>query len=695
MSFIQSALGSIADLLYSIVIWLFLFLDTFVYSLINLAYQCFLAISQIRIFSDEDIYDLSQRVYIVIGVFALFFVAYALLAAIINPDSNKSETSLGKVIPNIAKAIVGIAIVPGIFNIMYDVQYAALCSNVIPKLVLGSAYADGFDINKGNTNSLGAQMSALLFRSFFYVKDENGQPYDLSQANDIASGIKENGCKKNSDDCLNLYQAYQDVENGGPFTIFQDFTDAVVDEKIGYFFILSTIAGGFCVYVLISLCLDMALRSVKLSYLQIIAPLPLLTLILPGQKKIFSNWLKKTVSCFLEVFTRLLVVVFAAYIMRTLDDVFNTVFGEGGVYCGEVDGLVWFLVKAATIIGLFWFIKKSPKIVSEVTGMDSKGFKLGIKDKLAESGAFSAIGGIGAGATASLRNLTKLPQNVMDGASKGKSIPSKVFRGGVGALSGVGSGLAGAGSGFVRGFKNNWNSKNYRDLVSNTSKSASDAKMARINRENYKMEHGNKITGVAIGHLQDARDAVRDNLVGFVTGSPTNTNAKSERLNKIESARKAIYDVVKNDNSVKAVDMLYEGEIERVKNSKLPLAAKQHRIMQLQADWGKEKDKALASVIKKRSGDIDMKRLLSNYSDIVANEIPLINETLTETGNIKKSNYKDLLDSPEKLRKLIMSGDAFEQTGNDKGIGQVIGKDAAKYSASLRIKQSQKDNGKK
>lgn len=386
MSFVQSALGSVGDLLYGIVIWLLLFIDTFVYWLINLAYQSFLAISQIRIFSDDDLYDLSQRIYIVIGVFALFLVAYALLTAIINPDNNKSETSLGKVIPNIAKAIIGIAIVPGIFNIMYDVQHAALCSNVIPKLVLGSTYAEGFDITEGNTNSLGAQMSSLLFRSFFYVKNSDGDPYDLSQAMEIAEDIKENGCS--GDDCLNLYQAYQDVENGGPFSIFRKFTDAVVDGRIGYFYILSTIAGGFCVYVLISLCLDMALRSVKLSYLQIIAPLPLLTIIIPGQKKIFTNWLKKTTSCFIEVFTRLFIVVFAAYIMRTLDDVFDTAFGSTGVYCGEVNGLVWFLVKAATIVGLFWFIKQSPKLISEVTGMDSKGFKLGIKDKVGEMAIF-------------------------------------------------------------------------------------------------------------------------------------------------------------------------------------------------------------------------------------------------------------------------------------------------------------------
>ncbi len=693
-SFQQGLLGNIGEFFHRVLIWLFLFIDTFVYWLINISYQTFLAISQIRIFSDEDIYDLSQRIYILIGVFALFFVAYALLTAIVNPDnSKKDDKSLGKIVPNIAVAIIGIAIVPAVFNIMYDVQHAVLCGNVIPKLVLGNSYNDGFDIDNTNSNKLGSQMATLLFKSFFYVQDENGDPADLSQADTIASTIYENDC--NGSGCLTLSQAYKNAENGSSFFSFRNFSDAVVDGKAGYLFIVSTLAGGFCVYVLVSLCLDMALRAVKLSYLQIIAPLPLLTTIIPGQKKVLTNWIKKTTSCFIEVFVRLFVVIFIAYIMRTLDQVLTNLRGTGGIYCGDISTIVWLLVKAATIVGLFWFIKIAPKLISDITGMDSKGFKLGIKDKLAESGAFQVVGGLGAGATAGVRNLTKIPQHLMNGASKGKSMPWKVFRGGLGALRGVGGVFAGAGSGFARGVKSNTGTKGYRDLVGNTSRAALDAEQARINRELYAKEHGDNIIGIAQGHIKDAATSTKDTLTSWISGKPSNNNAKAERLNKIETARKAIYDAVKDDKSVKVIDALYEGEIEKVKNSNLSLSAKRSEITRLQTAWGDEKDKAIASTIASRSNNIDMKRLLTNYSDIIANELPLITETLTETGNIGKSNYKDLLNDPSRLRMDIMSGAAFQFNGNDKGIGLIIGKDSAKYSASLRIKQAQKDSGKK
>ena len=693
-SFQQGLLGNIGEFFHRVLIWLFLFIDTFVYWLINISYQTFLAISQIRIFSDEDIYDLSQRIYILIGVFALFFVAYALLMAIVNPDnSKKDDKSLGKIVPNIAVAIIGIAIVPAVFNIMYDVQHAVLCGNVIPKLVLGNSYNDGFDIDNTNSNKLGSQMATLLFKSFFYVQDENGDPADLSQADTIASTIYENDC--NGSGCLTLSQAYKSAENGSSFFSFRNFSDAVVDGKAGYLFIVSTLAGGFCVYVLVSLCLDMALRAVKLSYLQIIAPLPLLTIIIPGQKKVFANWIKKTISCFIEVFVRLFVVIFIAYIMRTLDQVLTNLRGTGVIYCGNISTIVWLLVKATTIVGLFWFIKIAPKLISDITGMDSKGFKLGIKDKLAESGAFQVVGGLGAGATAGVRNLTKIPQHLMNGASKGKSMPGKVIRGGLGALRGAGGVFAGAGSGFARGVKSNTGTKGYRDLVGNTSRAALDAEQARINRELYAKEHGDNIIGIAQGHIKDAATSTKDTLTSWISGKPSNNNTKAERLNKIETARKAIYDAVKDDKSVKVIDALYEGEIEKVKNSNLSLSAKRNEITRLQTAWGDEKDKAIASAIASRSNNIDMKRLLTNYSDIIANELPLITETLTETGNIGKSNYKDLLNDPSRLRMYIMSGAAFQFNGTDKGIGLIIGKDSAKYSASLRIKQAQKDSGKK
>ena len=79
--------------------------------------------------------NLANRIYILIGVVSLFLVAYTLLNAIINPenatkDKNKSFTGIVK---NIILAIIGIAIVPAIFDYAYEFQSRVLCNNVIQK----------------------------------------------------------------------------------------------------------------------------------------------------------------------------------------------------------------------------------------------------------------------------------------------------------------------------------------------------------------------------------------------------------------------------------------------------------------------------------------------------------------------------------------------------------------------------------
>ena len=728
-NFGQAIFGALGDLVERIFTHIFLFIDTFVYWLINLAYQTFLAVSQIRIFNSQDLYDLSQRIYIIIGVVALFLVAYALLLAIINPDNNNKDRSLGKVIPNIALAIIGIAIVPSAFNIMYDVQHAILCGNVIPKLVLGNAYSDGFDVEQTDSNQIGAQMATLLFKSFFYPLDENGEPVDISQTPEAAANIYENDC--DGADCLTLEQAYAQIEAGEPFSILRKFSDAVVDEEINYIFIISTIAGGFCVYVLASLCLDMALRAVKLSYLQVIAPLPILTIIIPGQKKVFSNWLKKTISCFVEVFTRLFAVIFVAYIMRTLDSVYDMFFGTGGAYCGEIGFVVLLLVKAATIVGLFWFIKTAPKFVTEVTGLDSKGFKLGVKDKFAESGMFQAMGAMGAATTGAVQNAL----------NKQGSLLSKGF-----------SALAGAGSGLARGYAANRGSKNFHDVASSTSRAANDVATARIKREYYRNTHGGNLAGVVAGHVGDVGKSISEWAHGTGKGAQ---NAQADILDKIKKYYDTITDAADKDSGIKALNAAYEGQMTRIKESKAytqqeidnyknnrnqtianydqriaaekdavkaqqlrnekndfvlkskdeltnmqnnTLDMKRQNLETLQKEWDNQKSDLRAKVIDSLVAKKDpvMLHHLKNYTEAIASNRALVDSALKEffpndyanlSGMISAQGISQLVDS-------INQGQGFD--GNSLGgIAKKIGSGSGKKATSLRVEQAKKDGGKK
>ena len=338
----------------------------------------------------------------------MFIVAYALINSIINPDNaSKGDKSLSKIVKNIVFSIIGIAIVPTIFNYFYYFQRVILCNNLIPKIFM--AYNTG---NSENNNFLGddvgPQFATYLFQSFFYpTAIENKQLSDVSDGNaliaDEASRVTSTAIDilYPTDDGLHtgittysLQDAYDDSMNGKSFfTTFRLFLIGdmgVASGDVQYLFILSTIAGIYCAYVLANLCIDMAVRAVKLGYLELIAPLPIMTIIVPGKKGVFDNWLKKTISCALEVFVRLFVVVFVIYLIRTIPNLFTaTTFSYGG--CTTSFGVITaLLIRALVYCGLLTFVKQAPKFFSEATGIKSDGFKLGIADKLGE---MALIGG--------------------------------------------------------------------------------------------------------------------------------------------------------------------------------------------------------------------------------------------------------------------------------------------------------------
>lgn len=415
-----------------------LFIDSIVYYIVSIAFKLFLAISQFQIFSDTAFNDLINRTYVVIGVISLFLVAYALINAIISPDNaSKGDKSASKIVKNIIVAIVGIAIVPTVFNWFYEFQSAVLCNNTIPKLLLNSVDSDGSTVENTAT-----QFAAYLFEAFFYpnaTSSVDGDATDLSTAlEDVKLNIEDPipAADRNYDVTeYTLKVAYQHAEEGKPFfRVFSPFIlgnwfdNSIVDNTVQYLVILSTVAGGYCAYVLISLCIDMGLRAVKLGYLELIAPLAIMTKVVPGKDSVFKTWVKKTVSCALEVFVRLFVVVFVIYLINTIKDI--ELVSLGSKICGLKLG--WFLVgilRALIYCSLFTFIKKAPKFFSEATGIKSDGFKIGIGDKLGEmafiGGAAQRAEGLVTGAAGGLitgianRNKIGIGASVMQGATQG------------------------------------------------------------------------------------------------------------------------------------------------------------------------------------------------------------------------------------------------------------------------------------
>ena len=421
-SFLQ-ALSSISlgGILKAILGYIFLAIDSVVYFFVSQGFKMYIALAQFKLFDDKVFDDLINRTYIIIGVIALFIVAYALLNSIINPDNaSKGDKSLSKIVKNFIFAIIGIAIVPTVFNYFYYFQRVVLCNNLIPKILLAQK-GDDSQANLLNDDKIGTQFATYLFQSFFYPKsienmnmtdvDNDGDllkseavKVEVGLIDDVFSDEENVNIEKYKDydsdnkGNYNLQMAYEGAMNGEMFfTAFRPFllgdvgfANSVLNNTVNYMIIISTIAGVYCAYVLASLCIDMAIRAVKLGYLELIAPLPIMTLIIPGKDGVFKAWIKKTGSCAFEVFTRLFIVSFVIYLIRTIPQLFTaTTFSYGG--CTTAFGVIRaLLIRALVYCGLLTFLKQAPKFLSEATGIKSDGFKLGIADKLGE---MALIGG--------------------------------------------------------------------------------------------------------------------------------------------------------------------------------------------------------------------------------------------------------------------------------------------------------------
>ena len=377
-------LASIWNTILTAITGFLLFLDSIIYSLISWVYQIIIVLCQIDILDNTfEIDALINRIYVIIGVVVLFLMAYALLKSMVNPDdAAKAKSSPVTIIKDVIISIALIALVPTIFDFAMKFQTALLEQNTIGKIILGpSTNVDGETVDSGELIKQGGMtIASTVLQGFLHPNysecillpnpQENGYPYDCSQ---ITIEYTENGINVPDGDFDTFWNTM--VKNGSltPITML---ADNVADGDVTYYWVLSTVAGVFVLIVLLSYCFDVALRLVKLAVFQLIAPLPILSRIMPGEqgKKVFSNWLKATISTYVEVFIRLAILFFAVLLIKIVVQNFTSIFSP--FISGSDSWTVVLFAQVFVIIGIVLFIKQAPQILKDITGLDSGKFKL-------------------------------------------------------------------------------------------------------------------------------------------------------------------------------------------------------------------------------------------------------------------------------------------------------------------------------
>lgn len=426
-------------------------IDKIVFNFISIIYDFLISIARTSILSQADILDMTGRIYKLLAVFMIFKVTFSLIMYVVNPDDfsdkNKGVSKLGL---NIIISLALLILTPYIFSYAYQLQTIILEDNALSALIFGD---ENDAANESAFNTAGDSMAYITMTPFFTPNAAISELYECSQLtvkednkavfNKSCSGMTkiDSGYVPDTDDENSLYALTKEGKNsnfteqtlvnyiagvneGNLSLMFrQDMAIAKTPDGLDYImdykYIFSTVTGVVVILLLLTFCLDVALRSIKLAFLQLIAPIPIISFVDPksGKDGMFKKWYEMCFKTYISLFIRLLAIYFVAYIVSRLDKMVDIVDGS---YVTSA------IVKIFVIIGALMFAKQLPKILE------------GLGIKLDGDGKFT------------LNPLKKFENEALGG----KKILG--FAGAAGA-----AGLAGAANFGTRLFdKNNWKNKN-------------------------------------------------------------------------------------------------------------------------------------------------------------------------------------------------------------------------------------------
>lgn len=410
------------------------FIDQIIAWVIVEVYNLFKLIADVGIFSDSTFQMFNRRIYALLSIFMLFKLAFSLVTYIVNPDSFSDKSKgFGKLITNVFVSLILLVSVPTIFSVAYDLQGMLIEDNTIQKLILGVRAEQP----EGNVTS-GDIMAFTVYSSFMPLNPDfpgitkacqelystkSLDTYDANCKNVIISVLGSNSEK--------FFAAIANYNAGE--LLSADFVNAqkndvfLFDYRPG----ISNICGVLVAWILLMFCIDVAIRVVKLGFLQLIAPIPIISYIDPQGSKdgMFKKWTKTCISTYVDIFVRLMAISFAIFIINIICTGEMVKLSTGKEITIAQTGILRFaFVQILIILGALLFAKQVPKLIEDLTGIKLSGtFTLNPMKRINEAPllgkAAAFAGGAVAGAVAGHRVGSTLRGAVAGAFMGGKSVP--------------------------------------------------------------------------------------------------------------------------------------------------------------------------------------------------------------------------------------------------------------------------------
>lgn len=365
-------------------------LAVMIYSLIEHLYHIFELLGRAEIIDNEFVQLIYTRVGYILGIFMVFKLTFSLIQALIEPEKlTDKKSGYAQIIKRCVISIVLLGITPSLFREAFKIQNFIIggnsSENVIYKLIAGNS--------SHYSSAIGRQLSVNLFFDFVTDNDDpqlnNGMLDDYVISPDGVSVDNETFIQRFQEDNWGNLQTMI-LNNGKELNATIDYL-AIKNEGtyvIELNWIPLLVVGCVVAYMIAMYCVQVGVRVVQLAYLQLIAPVPILSYISDPDGS-FKKWIKQCITTYLDLFIRCAIIYFVMTLISEVLYQFKQM--EGILY--ETTGLaneslsVVLLVKAFIIIGLLLFGKKVPELLKDLFpnmggGAASLGFGLGLKKNL-------------------------------------------------------------------------------------------------------------------------------------------------------------------------------------------------------------------------------------------------------------------------------------------------------------------------
>ena len=596
-------------------------IDSVIYNFISSIYDLLISIARTSVLSQADILEMADKIYKLLAVFMIFKVTFSLITYVVNPDdfSDKNK-GISKLITNIITSLGLLILTPYIFNMAYRLQAIILEDNTLATLIFETEKEQAGGTAGDFINSAGDEIAFMTMRPFFTpntsIKELQGC-IDLTDINGkfnpICSGIDNETKEK----CNSAGECGLEVEEGFDAAntmaaiidekLVQNYVVGINNKNLGlmfrqdlavavtvkdefvmeYKYVFSTVVGVVVVLLLITYCMDVALRSIKLSFLQLIAPIPILSYIDPksGKDGLFKKWYQLCFKTYLSLFIRLLALYFAVYIIDKVADMQLVDIIDGSQQTN-------FLISIFIIIGALMFAKDLPKILEGLgIKLDGGGkFTLNPIKKFTEqaAGGKKILGFAGAAGAAGLAGTVNFGSRMFD-KNNWKNENGKVTAGSIvkGLGKSVGSGVAGTTSAAYRGSKKAMKGESFGKTFAS---SYGEAMFAKLQREDLERKGSTLVGRIAAdfnrhtGNLNAAQRQTLD-LATLDGEKKSRTDAlKLEREQMELSKQKMITEKnnkIKVHNENKAHLSAINQNISSLKNNEVNVVDKDKRVNDL------------------------------------------------------------------------------------------------------------------